>query len=450
MSKKYFAYIIFISLLVQSCSILNPISSKVKEILPTKRARGKIISPNVQTDKTSTAETSDNRVRVITINKITGDTLVEWLQPIEANQTANKILPVKDLSQSDMNQNTSVVGSKEQAYKFIMVEYVANTAPVVSLKNDTLYITMDSLQSNELLKSVASLQIKTGIADNIKPSKTARVLKNTIKKENQKITKSAELPTRDLENMSDVKPIINLDLGDALYNFDSLSPLITNVKLINEVISHNTFKWQSYKSKVRVKVKSDADNKTFNINLRQQQDSVVWASISVLGIEFVRAKIIKNKMMLLDYSKDKYYEYNATQIDDVLGMPIEFNNLQNFIIGMPPIMQSEIMYAKQNQKGTAVKLIDDNTNAFYTFNTDSTLQSMVIITKKDNKTFSLQGQFNEYVESGNGKLSLNRNFILSNNGKISSIEININKFEFDPLNMEFPYQVPEKFKMGGK
>jgi hypothetical protein len=452
MNKQPFAYLILLVIAFQSCGIINTLTKRKKDNYVNYNMLFADPEANNALRNKPNSVSTDNMVRVITINKITGDTIIEWLKPLEATNTTKKILPVKDLTKYTAEPSNVTEAALEQSHKAIIISYTDNAPMTYKVVNDTVFVTTDSNSAKKLMASLENRQFAEDIANNKKPNRIASAIKNLIKNE-PTITPKPVAVTIVPEPIRETAPktilaSTNTIVGDLYFDTDLDAELITNLDSINEILKFNIMNWQTYKCKAHVKVKTAADNKAFNINLRLQQDSLTWASVSLLGIELVRAKLTKDKINVMDYTKDKFFEYNPNQLEDILDVPIAFNTLQNFIIGNPPIASSSSMLAKRNARGTAVKIVGDGSNSVFTYNADSTLKAVVIVTNKGGKSYSINGQFSDYEQSPLGKFSTRRTFTILENKKITNVEVNINKFEFDATDLLFPYKVPDKFKLG--
>jgi hypothetical protein len=64
-----------------------------------------------------------------------------------------------------------------------------------------------------------------------------------------------------------------------------------------------------------------------------KKDSLVWMSISKLGIEGVRALLNKDTAMFMDRMDDKYFKGNYDYIDSLLDNDIDFELIQAVMMG---------------------------------------------------------------------------------------------------------------------
>lgn len=113
----------------------------------------------------------------------------------------------------------------------------------------------------------------------------------------------------------------------------ALLPLEEEVKLVIEEID---FAYLTAKSKFSFKSKSqNIDNA--NVNLRIQKDSVIWLSITGVGLEVVRAIITPDSIALLDKIHREYYRFTYEQLSKQFDFELNYPLIQSLIIGNLPI-----------------------------------------------------------------------------------------------------------------
>jgi hypothetical protein len=67
--------------------------------------------------------------------------------------------------------------------------------------------------------------------------------------------------------------------------------------------------------------------------VRMRKDSLVWMSISKLGIEGVRAMLNEDTAMFMDRINDRYFKGNYDYIDSLLDNDIDFELIQAVMMG---------------------------------------------------------------------------------------------------------------------
>lgn len=96
------------------------------------------------------------------------------------------------------------------------------------------------------------------------------------------------------------------------------------------------FVYLTAKSKVSFKNRSqNYDNA--NVNLRIRKDSLIWFSVTGLGLEVARGIISKDSIVLIDKFHKQLYVYNYDQISKQFNFRLNFELIQSVIIGNLPV-----------------------------------------------------------------------------------------------------------------
>ncbi|RYF58136.1 MAG: DUF4292 domain-containing protein, partial [Cytophagaceae bacterium] len=96
------------------------------------------------------------------------------------------------------------------------------------------------------------------------------------------------------------------------------------------------FKYLTAKSKLSFKNKTQ-DISNANLNLRVRKDSVIWISISKLGIEAVRALITRDSVEIMDKLERRYAVYDFPTLSRQFNFDMNFDLLQALIVGNLPL-----------------------------------------------------------------------------------------------------------------
>ena len=113
----------------------------------------------------------------------------------------------------------------------------------------------------------------------------------------------------------------------------ALLPLEEEVKLVIEEID---FAYLTAKSKFSFKSKSqNIDNA--NVNLRIQKDSIIWLSITGVGLEVARAIITPDSIALLDKIHREYYRFSYEQLSKQFDFELSYPLIQSLIVGNLPM-----------------------------------------------------------------------------------------------------------------
>ncbi len=420
---------------------------------------------------------NENKIRIITINRITNDTIVEWVDPIEINLSTNKILKAnnegavsklpedgnssKPLSNQITNQNDLLQTHKAVVFKVNELQ----EKPTFEKINDTLIVTSDKNSLDAVLIQLASGSLpKAGVLDG-QTSKTkskGNKLKNLLglkpkEKEVIENTLTTETPKVKIVEVTEAEKIIkpnvlysnaNTLVGDLMFDTDPNALVILDEDTIGMLMPKSLENWKTFKARANVHFKSPKDNQRFATNFRLKRDSITWASINFIA-ELARAIVSKDSVKAIDKLKDKFYMYDILRIQELIKLPLDFASIQDLLLGKIPNYGFRKSLAKINSKGTAIKLLANGMSAVLVLNTDSTIKNLLILANNSKGSYSIRSSFDNYEETIYGKLSTKREIIIVENKNETKIDLDFNKFSFDE-ELEYPFTIPKKFKDGVK
>ena len=96
------------------------------------------------------------------------------------------------------------------------------------------------------------------------------------------------------------------------------------------------FRYLAAKSKISFKShQQDIDNA--NVNIRVRKDSLIWMSVSKLGIEAVRGLITRDSITIIDKIHREYSVYDFPALSKQFNFDMNFDLLQALIVGNLPL-----------------------------------------------------------------------------------------------------------------
>jgi hypothetical protein len=119
---------------------------------------------------------------------------------------------------------------------------------------------------------------------------------------------------------------ITLNNGKCLLDFKNARTLATNLKT-------NEFKFDRMNAKLSADADVDSSSNSFTITLRMRRDSVIWMSVSKLGIEGARVLITKDSVKFLNRLKSTFFVGDYAYISKLASTDLDFEMLQSLLIG---------------------------------------------------------------------------------------------------------------------
>ena len=119
---------------------------------------------------------------------------------------------------------------------------------------------------------------------------------------------------------------ITLNNGKCLLDFKNARTLTSNLKA-------NEFKFDRLNAKFSAETEIDSTSASFTVTLRMKKDSLIWMSISKLGIEGARVLITKDSVKLVNRIKNTFFIGDFAYISKLVNTELDFEMLQSLLVG---------------------------------------------------------------------------------------------------------------------
>lgn len=119
---------------------------------------------------------------------------------------------------------------------------------------------------------------------------------------------------------------ITLNNGKCILDFKNARTLTTNLKT-------KEFKFDRLSAKLSVEAVIDSADNSFTVTLRMKKDSVIWMSMSKLGIEGARVLITRDSVKFMNRQKSQYFKGDYAYISKLLNTELDFEMLQSLLVG---------------------------------------------------------------------------------------------------------------------
>jgi len=106
-----------------------------------------------------------------------------------------------------------------------------------------------------------------------------------------------------------------------------------NARTLTSHLKTNEFHFDRLKAKLSAEAIIDSSSYSFTIALRIKKDSIIWMSISKLGIEGARVLITKDSVKFFNGLEKKYFKGDFAYISKLLNTELDYEILQSLLIG---------------------------------------------------------------------------------------------------------------------
>jgi hypothetical protein len=106
-----------------------------------------------------------------------------------------------------------------------------------------------------------------------------------------------------------------------------------SAKTLVSLLNANQAEYTTFSGKIKANVTVDDKGTDFTVSLRMKKDSIIWASISSLGIEAIRFVTTKDSLKFIDRLHNKYFVGGYDTLGKMLNTEIDLEILQSLLVG---------------------------------------------------------------------------------------------------------------------
>lgn len=237
-----------------------------------------------------------------------------------------------------------------------------------------------------------------------------------------------------------VQATIVKPLEEAVDSFSIVKSIIGNLN--KQRVDFKTF---SAKIKVDYQGKESGDQNA-TAYIRILKDSIIWISLTgALGIEGVRLQINKDSFQLMNKLEKTYQRRSISYLQDLTQVPFDFDALQEFIIGNPVFIDSNVVSYKATENELLVLMVGPVFKHLITLENKDfkvTHSKLDDIDPMRNRTCDIT--YDDYENTNNTYFSAKRRVTVAEKSKLD-IDIQFKAYSFDKP-QDYPFSIPKNYK----
>ncbi|MEP7319792.1 MAG: DUF4292 domain-containing protein [Panacibacter sp.] len=234
--------------------------------------------------------------------------------------------------------------------------------------------------------------------------------------------------------------IIVKPLEEAIDSFSIVKSIIGNLN--KQRVDFTTF---SAKIKVDYQGKESGDQNA-TAYIRIQKDSIIWISLTgALGIEGVRLQLNKDSFQLMNKLEKTYQHRSISYLQDITQVPFDFYALQEFIIGNPVFIDSNVVSYKATDNELLVLMVGSVFKHLITLENKDfkvTHSKLDDIDPMRNRTCDIT--YDDYENTNNFYFSTKRRITVAEKSKLD-IDIQFKAYSFNKP-QDYPFSIPKNYK----
>lgn len=95
----------------------------------------------------------------------------------------------------------------------------------------------------------------------------------------------------------------------------------------------NEAKFETLSSRMRLKYQDEERSQSVTVSFRMEKDKTIWLSAQLLGIPLAKALITRDRVSYFEKIGGTYFDGDYSLISQWLGTPLDFDKLQNLLLG---------------------------------------------------------------------------------------------------------------------
>jgi hypothetical protein len=198
--------------------------------------------------------------------------------------------------------------------------------------------------------------------------------------------------------------------------------------------------------KASAKYRDDKQSQSVTAEIKIKKDQQILVSVRFLGITMAKALITPTEVKYYDKINNEYFEGDYSGLSKWLGTDLDFNKVQNLLLGGPidDLHKSKYAVSIMNKWYKLENDTKSNTNKAFYFEAERFLLKQQEI-NQPNAERELRIVYPEYKEYSQMILPLSLVIDANSKGKNTNISVEYKSVSFNE-DLSFPYAVPEGFE----
>lgn len=232
-----------------------------------------------------------------------------------------------------------------------------------------------------------------------------------------------------------------------------------NAKVLTGYLKSNEFRFEKLNAKLSVETMIDSAFNSFSVSLRIRKDSIIWMSISKLGIEGARVYITKDSVKFFNRLNNTYFKGDFTYLSKWMNTQLDYEVLQSLLVGNSVAFYNEddklkpgvdnCQYTlgtirKYKLRKVMVKGKELKESAQSIYMVPGTFKIARILFYEFNPERSFDARFLDFADVDSQLFPLKMNYSIKAQ-KTVNMEINYNKPRLDE-EQSFPFKIPDNYE----
>lgn len=208
----------------------------------------------------------------------------------------------------------------------------------------------------------------------------------------------------------------------------------------------NEADFKTVMGKLRAVYQDDDRTQSVNLSFRMEKDKAIWMSATVLGFPVAKAYITPERVSYYEKVTQTYFDGDFSLVSDFVGTPLDFQKLQNLLIGQAiydlrndkyDFSTSDRGYQFASAEGEFIKKM------FLLNPSNFKASAQQLTQEKDNRGVTVT--YSDYQTTGGYLFPEEIKIIANENNSSTNIELTYRSLSFDE-ELSFPFEIPSGYE----
>ena len=210
---------------------------------------------------------------------------------------------------------------------------------------------------------------------------------------------------------------------------------------------NNSFGKKTIKAKLKAKYQDKNTSQSLTIKLRMEKDKSIWMSGAYLGFPVAKVLITPNRVTYYEKVKKTYFDGDFRLLSDFLGTEVDFEKLQNLLIGQTILNLKNQRYTSTTEGASYLiepKRQEELFDILFWLN-PSTFKVNRQEVRQPIAQKRLTVSYDEYQKVANEIFPKKINLVAINKAKKTLLELEYRTVIFNEK-VTFPFKIPTGYK----
>lgn len=208
---------------------------------------------------------------------------------------------------------------------------------------------------------------------------------------------------------------------------------------------NNEVQFHTLSGKLRAVYQDDEKTQSVNLSFRMEKDKAIWMSAQVLGFPVAKVYVTPTKVSYYEKIGKTYFDGDFSLLSEWLGTPLDFQKLQNLLLGQAIYdMRTEAYTLTNSPRGYQFLPVKSGEVKKMFLLDPKTYKTTAQQLAQEDENRSVTITYSDY-QSVEGKLLPEEIKIIANNGGSSTnIELTYRSVEMND-DVNFPFEIPSGY-----